>query len=106
MGLFHWNFRSADDEQLREMAELITQRSVDDVLQRVAALTPDMSSAEARAYIRTRALKVVNREIAAAAAADRNLRSADRGRLAALVTDTLVVAVAEHRRTLRRTIAA
>jgi hypothetical protein len=39
-------------------------------------------------------------------AADRNLRSADRARLAALVTDLLVTAVAERGRRVRRTIAA
>jgi len=106
MGLFDWNFRSPDDEQLREVAERIVQLSLHEVLQRVTGLTPDMLPAEARGYIRTRAAKVVNREIAAALAGDRRLRSVDRTRLSGLVTDTLVAAVADQRRTLRRTIAA
>ena len=106
MGLFDWSFRSPGEEQLRELAEWIAQRSLPEVLQRVTGLTPDMLPAEARGYIRTRAAKVVNREIAAALAADRQWQSADRTRLAALVTDALVAAVADQRRMLRRTAAA
>jgi hypothetical protein len=106
MGLFDWSFRSPGDEQLREVAEQIVQLSLHEVLQRVTGLTPDMLPAEARGYIRTRAAKVVNREIAAAQAADRQLRSVDRTRLAGLVTEALVAAVADQRRTPRRTIAA
>ena len=106
MGLFNWNFRSGDDEQLRGLAVRIVQGCLNEVLQRITGLTPDMLPAEARGYIRTRAAKIVNREIAALCAADRNLRSADRARLAALVTDLLVTAVAERGRRVRRTIAA
>ncbi|NLF72960.1 MAG: hypothetical protein GX575_28320 [Candidatus Anammoximicrobium sp.] len=106
MGLFNWNFRSGDDEQLRGLAVRIVQRSLDEVLQRVTGLTPQMLPAEARGYIRTRAAKVVTREIAAAYAADPRLRSADRTRLLSLVTDSLIAAIAEQRRTQRRTLAA
>ena len=106
MGLFNWSFRSGDDEQLRGLAVRIVQGCLNEVLQRITGLTPEMLPAEARGYIRTRAAKVVNREIAALYAADRNLRSADRARLAALVTDLLVTAVAERGRRVRRTIAA
>lgn len=106
MGLFDWTFHSPGEEQLREVAEWIVQHSLPEVLQRVTGLTPEMLPAEARGYIRTRAAKVVNREIAAALAADRQLQSVDRTRLAALVTDTLVAAIADQRRMLRRTAAA
>ena len=106
MGLFKWGFRSGDDEQLRGVAVRIVQRSLNEVLQRVTGLTPDMLPAEARGYIRTRAAKVVNREIAVAFSADRHLRPADRTRLAAMVTDALVSAVTEQGRRDRRTIAA
>ena len=106
MGLFNWNFRSGDDEQLRGLAVRIVQGCLNEVLQRITGLTPEMLPAEARGYIRTRAAKVVNREMAALYAADRSLRSADRARLAALVTDLLVTAVAERGRRVRRTIAA
>jgi hypothetical protein len=106
MGLFNWSFRSGDDEQLRGAAVRIVRRSLNEVLQRVTGLTPDMLPAEARGYIRTRAAKVVNREIAAAFAADRHLRPVDRTRLVALVTDALVSAVAEQGRRARRTMAA
>jgi len=106
MGLFNWNFRSADEQQLHGLAMRIAQRSLSEVLQRVTALTPQMSPAEARGYIRTRAAKVVTREIAAACAADPRLRQADRARLLSLVTDSLVAAVAEQRRMGRRTMAA
>ena len=106
MGLFNWNFRSGDEEQLQGLAVRIVQRSLSEVLQRVTALTSQMSPAEARGYIRTRAAKVVNREIAAAYAADQRLRPADRATLLSLVTDSLVAAVAEQRRMGRRTMAA
>jgi len=106
MGLFNWNFRSADEQQLHGLATRIAQRSLSEVLQRVTALTPQMPPAEARGYIRTRAAKVVTREIAAACTADPRLRQADRARLLSLVTDSLVAAVAEQRRMGRRTMAA
>jgi hypothetical protein len=106
MGLFNWNFRSGDDEQLRGLAVRIVQGCLNEILQRITGLTPDMLPAEARGYIRTRAAKVVNREIAAFYAADRTLRSGDRARLAALVTDLLVTAVVERGRRTRGTIAA
>jgi len=106
MGLFNWRFRSGDNEQLRGLAVRIAQRSLNEVLQRVTGLKYEMSPAEARGYIRTRAAKVVNREIAAAYAADQRLRSADRARLVSLVTDALVATIAEQRHVLRRTIAA
>jgi hypothetical protein len=106
MGLFNWNFRSGDDEQLRGLAVRIVQGCLNEVLQRITGLTPDMLPAETRGYVRTRAAKIVNREIAALYATDRHMRSADRARLAALVTDALVAAVAERGRRIRRTIAA
>ena len=106
MGLFNWSFRSGDEEQLQGLAVRIVQRSLSEVLQRVTGLTSQMSPAEARGYIRTRAAKVVNREIAAAYAADQRLRPADRATLLSLVTDSLVAAVAEQRRMGRRTMAA
>lgn len=106
MGQFNWGFRSGDDEQLRGLAVRIVQGCLSEVSQRINGLTSDMLPAEARGYIRTRAAKVVNREIAALYAADRHLRSAERPRLAALVTDALVAAVAERERRVRRTIAA
>lgn len=106
MGLFNWGFRSGDDEQLRELAVRIVQGCLNEVLQRITGLTQDMLPAEARGYIRTRTAKVVNREIAALYAADRHLRSVDRVRLAALVTDALVAAAAERGRQVRRTMAA
>jgi len=106
MGLFNWSFRSADGEQLQGLAARVVQRSLNEVLQRVTALTPEMSPAEARGYIRARAAKVVNREIAAAYAAEPRLRPADRTRLASLVTDSLVAAIAQQRRMGRRTMAA
>ncbi len=54
MGLFNWNFRSGDEEQLQGLAVRIVQRSLSEVLQRVTGLTSQMSPAEARGYIRTR----------------------------------------------------
>jgi len=88
------------------LAVRVVQRSLNEVLQRVTALTSDMSPAEARGYIRARAAKVVNREIAAAYAAEPRLRPADRTRLVALVTDSLVAAIAQQRHMGRRTMAA
>lgn len=106
MGLFNWNSRSGDDELLRALAGRLVQGCLNEVLQRSSSLTPDMLPAEARGYIRTRAAKVVNREIAVLCAADRNLHSIDRARLAALVTEKLLAAVGEQRRYGSRTIAA
>ena len=106
MGLFNWSFRPGDGEQLQGLAVRVVQRSLNEVLQRVTALTPQMSPAEARGYIRARAAKVVNREIAAVYAAEPRLRPADRTRLVSLVTDALVTAIAQQRRMDRRTMAA
>ncbi len=106
MGLFNWSFRSGDEEQLQGLALRVVQRSLDEVLQRVTALTPQMSPAETRGYIRARAAKVINREIVAAYAADQRLRPGDRTRLVSLVTDALVTAVSQPRRMGRRTMAA
>jgi hypothetical protein len=106
MGLFSWNYGSVDEEHLQALAVRVVQCSLTEVLQRVTALTPQMSPAEARGYIRARAAKVVNREIAAICAAEPRLRPADRSRLVALVTDSLVATITQQRRTGRRTMAA
>ncbi len=106
MGLFNWNSRSGDEELLRALAGRIVQGCLNEVVQRISALTPDMLPAEARGYIRTRAAKIVNREISVLCAADRNLGPIDRARLAALVTEKLIATVGEQRRYASRTIAA
>ena len=106
MGLFNWGSRSGGEEHLQELAARIVQRSLNEVLQRVTALTSEMSPAEARGYIRARAAKVINREIAAAYAADARLRPADRMQLVSLVTDALVAAIDQQRHMGRRTMAA
>jgi hypothetical protein len=106
MGLFNWNSRPGDDELLRALATRVVQGCLNEVLQRSSGLTSDMLPAEARGYIRTRAAKVVNREIAVLCSANHDLHSIDRTRLAALVTDKLLAAVVEQRRYGSRTIAA
>ncbi len=106
MGLFRWTFRDMDDAQLRDIAGHVVQRSLSEVMQRVSGLTPDMSPAEARGYIRTRAAKVVNRELTTILSMDRRLAASDRTPLTALVTDTLVAAVLAHQSTQRRPLAA
>jgi len=106
MGLLNWNFRSGNEELLRTLTDRVVQGCLNEVTQRTSGLLPDMLPAEARGYIRTRAAKVVNREIAVLCAADPNLRSVDRTRLAAMVTDTLLIVVGERRRLGSRTIAA
>ena len=106
MGLLPLNFRFGSSNHLRRVAEQIAEHSLGDVIRRTSGLTRDMSSAEARGYIRARAARVVNREVMLACRNNRRLRRIDVSQLAALTTEILVDAVLRDSRSLRRTLAA
>jgi len=103
--LFNWNHRSGKDEEHRSLAKQIAARTLDEVAQRITGLSPEMSTAEARGYIRARAAKVINREVMLAFRGHR-LSTVDQSQLAAMVTDAIITAILSDRRTLRRMLAA
>jgi hypothetical protein len=103
--MFNWNHRSDKDDKFRLLARQIAERTVDEVAQRITGLSPEMSTAEARGYIRARAAKVVNREVMLVFKGQR-LTALDQSRVIAMVTDAIVTAILSDRRTLRRMLAA
>ena len=106
MGLLPLHFRFGSNNHLRRLAEQIAQHSLGDVLRRTSGLTRDMSSAEARGYIRARAARVVNREIMLTCRNNRRLRRFDASQLATMTTEILVDMILRENRSLRRTLAA
>jgi hypothetical protein len=105
MGLFNWNHRSGKDEEFTSLARQIAVRTLDEVADRITGLSPEMSTAEARGYIRARAAKVVNREVLLVFRG-RRLNAADQSQLVAMATDAIITAILSDRRTLRRMLAA
>jgi hypothetical protein len=89
MGLI-WKFGTGDDHDLTLFAREIAERSRIEVLRRLVGLSPDMSNAEARGYIRTRAAVVVHREVNLWMHHQHNLPLADRSKLIELATELLV----------------
>jgi len=106
MGLFSLDLQLGAEDRLKKLAERIAEQILDDVVRRTTALTPDMSLAEARGYIRARAARVVNRTIMDVCQHNRRLRRIDASRLAALTTNLLVDTIIRQRRTRHRTLAA
>jgi hypothetical protein len=106
MGLSPLSFRLDNNSRLRRLAERIAQHSLGDVLRRTSGLTEDMSSAEARGYIRARAARVVNREVMLTCRSNRRLRKLDVSQLASLTTEILIDMVLRENRSPRRTLAA
>jgi hypothetical protein len=88
------------------LAEQIAEYSLEEVLRRTSGLTPDMSSAEARGYIRARAARVVNREVLRVCHYDRRLKRLDPACLTTLTTEVLIEAVLREYQAARRTLAA
>jgi len=90
MALLNLGVRSRSEERLARLAWRIVERSRSEVMRRIWGLREDMSSSEARGYIRARAAIVVQREVNLALGRERSLRPADRRRLISMVTDALV----------------
>lgn len=90
MALLNLGLRSRTEERLAKLASRIVERSRSDVTRRVLGLRADMSTSEARGYIRARAAVVVQREVNVALGRERHLRTSDRRRLIAMVMDALV----------------
>ncbi|MCL4207143.1 MAG: hypothetical protein KJ000_32075 [Pirellulaceae bacterium] len=89
MGLI-WKFGTGEDHELTRSAQEIAERSHIEVLRRLVGLSPDMSNAEARGYIRTRAAVVVHREVNLWMHRQHHLPPADRSKLIELATELLV----------------
>ena len=90
MALFNVGTRSRSEERLSKLARRIAERSWSEVSRRILGLHSEMSSSEARGYIRARAAVVVQREVNLAFMHDRRLRAVDRCKLITMVTDALV----------------
>lgn len=90
MGFINWRFGAQANQQLAPLAERIAERSRSDVSRRLVGLSPEMSGAEARGYIRTRAAVVVHREVNLVLQRERRLRPADRAKLIEMATELLV----------------
>jgi hypothetical protein len=89
MRFINWKFGAAAEEQLTPLAQQVAQRSQLEVSRRLIGLSSEMSRAEARGYIRTRAAVVVHREVNLLLQQHR-LRAAERVRVIELATDLLV----------------
>jgi hypothetical protein len=90
MGFIHWKFNADAEQDLMVPAQQIAERSCIEVLRRLSGLSPDMSTAEARGYIRTRAAVVVHREVNLLMQHERGVQPSERPKLIELATELLV----------------
>ncbi|MCH5376694.1 MAG: hypothetical protein JJ992_22240 [Planctomycetes bacterium] len=90
MGFINWKFKTRGEDRLTPLAQRIADRSRIEVSRRLVGLSPDMSQAEARGYIRTRAAVVVHREVNLVMQRERSLRPSERPKLIELSTELLV----------------
>ncbi len=90
MGFINWKFTPRSDQRLTPLAERVAERSRIEVARRLIGLSPDMSHAEARGYIRTRAAVVVHRQVNLLMQHDRSLKPSERPKLIELATELLV----------------
>jgi hypothetical protein len=93
MGLFHLITQLRKRERLTGMARRIAERSLDEVACRILALSPEMSLAETRGYIRARAAVVICREVNLLLALDHSVRFEDRTWLTHVATEEVVDAL-------------
>ena len=106
MRLMKWAFGAKRNEYLSAVAQRIAERTIDQVERRLSGLTPEMSAAEARGYIRVRAAAVVHRAVNRVVSQDRRLGTADRERLAQMTTELLTAALLRSAKPRRPSIAA
>ena len=90
MGLFNLITQLRRRERLTIMARRIAERSLDEVARRIVGLSPEMSAAETRGYIRARAAVVICREVNLLLALGRHVNFDDRTRLTHLATEEVV----------------
>ena len=86
----HLRLKRRPGPHLTPLAERIAERSFSDISRRLSGLSPEMSGAEARGYIRARAGIVVHCEVNRILQRERRLRPADRAQLIALATEMVV----------------
>ena len=90
MGLFNLITLLRKRERLTRIARRIAERSLDEVARRVVGLSPEMSLAETRGYVRARAAVVIYREVNLLLARERRIHFDDRTRLVRLATEEVV----------------
>jgi hypothetical protein len=89
-GLLPWTFGSRGEDRLDQLAQRVAERSRVEVSRRICGVTPEMSPAEIRGYIRARSAVVVHREVNLALQRERHLSTSERTRLIEMATEMLV----------------
>jgi hypothetical protein len=93
MGLWNFLTRRLNARYARRAAEGVADRSYPTVLDRVRRRAATMRIAEARGYVRSRALEIVHRELAAIHNGRIPLEPAVQTEIISLATDAVVVRV-------------
>jgi hypothetical protein len=93
MGIFSFWTRRRNAKLIAQQAQEVARRSQPTVLDRVRRRAATMRIAEARGYVRSRALEIVHRELAALHKGRIPLEPEQQTQLISQATDTVVAAV-------------
>ena len=100
MGIWNFISRLRHARKAGPISSEVAQRSVGPVLGRVRRRTATMRIAEARGYVRARALEIVHRELAARQKGSEKLDPALQTRIVSQATESVVVRVMAEMRSV------